>query len=141
MRKTASLSRDDYYELGLALEGGDKDDDNTAMKLVRAAGGDLNAIRNPDTGVPIFLDIQVVDDPVRLEWIIETFFPKLRHVEEALGYSGALVEKMRTRANRCYRVCLYFFELRKMRVLPLDMARVMAQMVWATRCQAEWDEK
>jgi hypothetical protein len=201
-----ALSRDAYYDLGLALEGGCEDDDHTAMELFRAAGGDLNAIRNPRTGVPILLDIQVVDDPVRLEWIIQTFRPdiniqdaygktilfnvrmplqslavliryginvrherkrpavsavyyfemenlvkhvemclengaKLRHVEEATTGSSvhALVEKMRTRANRCYRVCLYFFEMRKIRVLPLDMARLMARMVWATRRQAEWD--
>lgn len=208
-----ALSRDAYYDLGLALEGGCEDDDHTAMELVRAAGGDLNAIQNPDTGVPILLDIQVVDDPVRLEWIIQTFRPdiniqdadgktilfnpfiprqtldvliryginvrhevdtfsvvysfakhgqidhvemllengaKLDHVEAALkdlacDYDDpkleVLVKKMKTRANRCYRVCLYFFELRKMCVLPLDMARLMAQIVWATRRQAEWDGK
>lgn len=208
----ASLTHDEYYEFGLALEDGD---DNIVKEMLRRAGGDLNAIHNPDTGVPIILDIQVVDDPIILEWIIRTFRPdiniqgkagytilfdtrmplqslavlirygidvrhevattnvgsfsvvydfalcglvqhvkmllengaKLDHAEAALKVCGhnsslqALVEKMRTRANRCYRVCLFFFELRKIRVLSLDMARVMAQMVWATRRQAEWDGK
>lgn len=206
------LTLDEYVDLGMALEGGEPEDDNAAIAIVDNLGGDLNAIRNPQTGVPIFLDIAIVDDPVRLEWILQTFSPnvniqlvgghtilfyydmalqslavliryginvrhegehdavsavyyfatqnlvdhvemclengaKLCHVEKALAYSGtcsaihALVEKMRTRATRCYRACLYFFELRKEGTLPLDMARFIAQMVWATRRQAEWDGK
>lgn len=67
------LTLDEYDDLVMALEGGEPEDDNAAIAIVDNLGGDLNAIRNPQTGVPILLDITIVDDPVRLEWILQTF--------------------------------------------------------------------